>query len=56
MGIDQTKKRKHARALLAGGALLAAIAVLLLAIALLSGALGGAPGELTAHIAKEVGR
>jgi hypothetical protein len=36
--------------------LLAAIAVLLLAIALLSGALGGTPSELTAHIAKEVGR
>ena len=56
MGIDQTKKRKHARALLTGGALLAAIAVLLLASALLSGAVGGAPDELITHIAKEIGR
>ncbi len=52
----ETKTRRHARALLAGGALTAAIAVLLLAVASLSGALGGSLDELIANTAKEVRR
>ena len=55
MAIEQTKSRKHARALLTGGALLAAIAVLLLAVALLSGVLGGAPDEFAVQIARKSG-
>ena len=56
MEIDQTKTRRHGRALLTGGALMAAIAVLLLAVASLSGALGGSLDELIAHTAKEIRR
>ena len=52
----ETKTRRHGRALLTGGALMAVIAVVLLAIASLSGALGGNPDEFIPYTAKEVGR